>query len=236
MTADDAHRLNVNELLRLQTSAAKHKPSKALRAMIREAQRTNGGLYEEDGGATWIWSDLHLHHANIIRYCARPFRDRDEMDEALLGAWQKEIAEGDTVINVGDVALARALDAERMTRLRGMPGRKLLVRGNHDFDKSGRASATGSDEAWMTLLIRGTPPLVLTHMPLEVVPAGAVNVHGHTHNNTPLRAGPYVNVCVEHTRYRPLRLDDVRRLGLARQRNPRPTAETTVEELEAETR
>ena len=46
------------------------------------------------------------------------------------------------------------------------------------------------------------PPLVLTHIPLLKVPAGAVNVHGHLHR----AAGPtnrHVNVSVEHTDYAP---------------------------------
>ena len=44
------------------------------------------------------------------------------------------------------------------------------------------------------------PPLVLTHIPLLKVPAGAVNVQCHLHR----AAGPtnrHVNVSVEHTDY-----------------------------------
>ena len=37
--------------------------------MIRHAQATEGGEYTP-GTRTWIWSDLHLHHRNIIRYSA----------------------------------------------------------------------------------------------------------------------------------------------------------------------
>ena len=52
-----------------------------------------------------------------------------------------------------------------------------------------------------------------------------------TLTNEPLRDGPYVNICVEHTEYRPLPLDPVRRLALARLDNPRPRAATTAEEI-----
>ena len=42
--------------------------------MLRHTAATEGGTYMPDSGArTWIWSDLHLHHKNIIRYCKRPF-------------------------------------------------------------------------------------------------------------------------------------------------------------------
>ena len=38
------------------------------------------------------------------------------------------------------------------------------------------------------------------------VPAGTANVHGHVHNNEPVRLGHHVNICVRHTDYRPLPL------------------------------
>ena len=56
------------------------------------------------------------------------------------------------------------------------------------------------------------PPLVLTHIPLLKVPAGAVNVHGYLHR----AAGPtdrHVNVSVEHTDYAPVGLTYVQACG-----------------------
>ena len=201
--------------------------------MAEEVERTEAGRHEErPGTTTWIWSDLHLHHRNIIRYCRRPFASREEMDEALIGAWRETVAPADTVVCVGDVALQGSVGQRRRQRLAEMPGRKLLVLGNHDFDHKGRPGETASDERWMTLVIPGAPLLVLTHFPLGRVPADAVNVHGHSHNNGALRTGPYVNVCVEHTGYRPLALADVRRVAQARLEDPRPRAETTLGELE----
>ena len=42
-------------------------------------------------------SDLHLGHANIIRYCRRPFADVDAMNEALIERWNDTVADGDEV-------------------------------------------------------------------------------------------------------------------------------------------
>ena len=64
----------------------------------------------------------------------------------------------------------------------------------------------------------------------EKVPDGTVNLYGHVHNE-PFREGPFVNICVEHTEYRPLPLNAVRRLALARLDDPRPRAATTAEEI-----
>lgn len=213
-------------------SPEKHVNPKSTRWMIRLAETTEGGAFTPGGRTrTWIWSDLHLHHQNIIRYCHRPFETVEAMDEALLTAWRETVGEADTIICGGDIALAGALQGERLTRVRAMPGRKLLVRGNHDFNRKGRPADTGCDKTWMSLVVTGDPPLLVTHMPMTRVPDGTVNVHGHVHNNEPLREGPYVNVCVEHTEYRPLPLDAVRRLARARLGDPRPRAATTAAEI-----
>ncbi len=209
-----------------------HVNPKSTRWMIRLAEITDGGTFTPgDETRTWIWSDLHLHHRNIIRYCRRPFETVEAMNEALLTAWTETVGEADTIICGGDIALAGALRGKRIARVRAMPGRKLLVRGNHDFDRKGRPADTGCNKTWMSLVVTGDPPLLVTHMPMTEVPDGTVNVHGHVHNNEPLREGPYVNVCVEHTGYRALPLDALRRLARARLDDPRPRAATTAEEI-----
>ena len=156
--------------------------------MDAEARRGDrrGTYTPETGARTWIWSDLHLHHKNIIRYCSRPFQSVEVMNEALLAAWRETVGEADTIICGGDIALAGALKRERLARVRAMPGRKLLVRGNHDFGRNGRPADTGSDATWMTLVITGNPTLVVTHIAMNEVPDGTVNLYGHVHNNEPL--------------------------------------------------
>jgi calcineurin-like phosphoesterase family protein len=39
-------------------------------------------------------SDTHFHHANIIKYCARPFRDSVEMNDALVNNWNIVLIKG----------------------------------------------------------------------------------------------------------------------------------------------
>ena len=65
----------------------------------------------------------------------------------------------------------------------------------------------------VTLAAPGDPPLLLTHVPLLLVPAGCVNVHGHVHQKESASRNRHINVSVEQLNYRPARLSDIRRLA-----------------------
>ena len=87
------------------------------------------------GMARWFTADLHLGHANIIRYCDRPFSDVDEMNRALIDRWNSVVADDDEVWVLGDVALGPI--AQSLALIDELHGDKVLVAGNHDrcFDE-----------------------------------------------------------------------------------------------------
>jgi predicted phosphohydrolase len=86
-------------------------------------------------------ADLHLGHANIIRYCRRPFSSADDMDEALLAAWEAVVRSDDEVWVLGDLVLGRISETLPLASL--LPGRKFLVPGNHDRCWSGHKKGAG---------------------------------------------------------------------------------------------
>ena len=79
---------------------------------------------------TWFTADLHLGHANIIRYCERPFADAEAMNRSLVQGWNDTVGADDTVWVLGDVALGKI--SETLTMIAELNGRKLLLAGNHD--------------------------------------------------------------------------------------------------------
>ena len=196
---------------------APKKPKQNVRGIRRIIDHTRThpiGVHRPDGHRTWVWSDLHLRHRNIIKYCKRPFVDAEHMGAAMMAGWKSVVGADDTVLNGGDVALAGSLDKAGRAEIRAAPGRKLLVVGNHDFNrKTGLLDAAGHETATGILAIDTDPPMVLTHVPMDGLPAGWVNLYGHVHNNEPLRDTPHINVCVEHTDYRPLPLESLITLG-----------------------
>lgn len=42
-------------------------------------------------------ADTHFGHANIIRFCDRPFTDIEAMNESLIANWNRKVTNSDTV-------------------------------------------------------------------------------------------------------------------------------------------
>ena len=191
----------------------------------------------EQAAHVWVWSDLHLGHENIIRYCNRPYADARQMDNLLLNAWAGTVdweAPDTTLVCAGDVAMKRGITESNFGRIATMPGRKILVPGNHDIDSAGKLRVKGFDEVCALLYAQGDPQLVFTHVPLEAdqIPHGWVNVHGHLHHAPPT-ATPHINVSVEQLDYAPVLLSRIRVLAGALARGEYPAGRTTLERIVA---
>lgn len=120
-------------------------------------------------------SDTHFNHANIATYCQRP----EAFTEIIIKRWQERVGLEDTVIHLGDVAIGKRKPvSEIMARL---PGRKILVRGNHDRQKSLTWwMENGFDFACDGMKFRNC---WLTHEPDTSRAGGCdLNIHGHLHN------------------------------------------------------
>lgn len=78
-------------------------------------------------GKIYLTSDFHFGHANIIRYCRRPFASADEMDRELVRRYNDLVTDLDTVYILGDITMGRDLGLAKKLR-----GRKKLLPGNHD--------------------------------------------------------------------------------------------------------
>ena len=143
------------------------------------------------GERVWITSDLHFMHSNIIGYCDRPFFDVGSMTDTLIATLQK-VPNDELVIFVGYMAMG---DYETAVEpIRKLPGRKILVAGNHDLTRDGHckfAKETGLFEAvvpflaWQGLQRR---LVVVSHYPIKVPDTykntPVLNYHGHLHEKT----------------------------------------------------
>lgn len=87
------------------------------------------------GERVWMTADLHLNHANVIQYCNRPFTDANQMNEYLVAQTQK-VKDDEWLVIVGDLSMGDHDVA--MEWVRRIPGRKVLVLGNHDLTRAGK--------------------------------------------------------------------------------------------------
>ena len=177
------------------------------RAMLAWMETHEGGCLGADQVArSWVWADLHLNHQAIIWSGQRPFRDAT----ALLTAWNEMIREDELIVCLGDVTVgppSSVIDEA----LAALPGTKFLVVGKHEFVNNRELPKDyGFEALYPTLVCECDPPLLLTHEPLEHVPAGCISVHGHLHGTAARTAAAgssrHLNVNVEMIAYRPVRL------------------------------
>lgn len=79
----------------------------------------------------YFTSDLHLGHENIIKYCNRPFKSVEDMDQAIIDRWNKTVKPEDTVFILGDISFYKNVDRTAAI-LKALPGEKIAIWGNHD--------------------------------------------------------------------------------------------------------
>lgn len=81
----------------------------------------------------WFTSDLHFNHANIIRFCNRPWKTTEEMDKALISNWNSVVKPNDLIFDLGDFAFA---DRDKWIELlKQLNGKHYLILGNHDITR-----------------------------------------------------------------------------------------------------
>jgi calcineurin-like phosphoesterase family protein len=159
----------------------------------------------------WIISDTHFYHKNIALYCGRPASHTNLLIDYMTSMVRRE----DVLYHLGDVHFGTENQLKAI--LSQVPGRKYLVRGNHDRWTDTKYMLCGFDGVMDAIVVAGA---YLTHIP-SLPPEGLVNVHGHLHNlgysGEPafgegyehLHDGRHVLYAPELEHYRPVRLEQL---------------------------
>jgi calcineurin-like phosphoesterase family protein len=134
---------------------------------------------------TWVISDTHFGHRNIIDYCRRPFADASHMDTTMIRRWNERVKPEDLVYHLGDFGMVKDDYAARI--LRQLAGKKILILGNHDKSAK-RMMEFGFDFACEAMVVKPdgmNSRLYLVHHPQQFKPIDVDYVlHGHIHNST----------------------------------------------------
>ncbi len=126
-------------------------------------------------------SDTHFGHANIIKYCNRPFESVNQMDEVLINNWNSVVRPDDEVYHLGDFSFA---DPKKYVYR--LNGKIHLIKGNHDYRRKDRLFLEAGI-VWVKDLFelkKVDPNIVLCHYAMRVWPKshyGAWQLYGHSH-------------------------------------------------------
>ena len=162
----------------------------------------------------YLIADTHFNHDNIATYCDRP----KDFTDVICRRWAEVVKAEDLIIHLGDVAIGNRRSAKEI--LESLPGRKILIRGNHDRQHSNTWwMANGFAFACDGMKFRG---VWLTHEPSTSRADGCeLNIHGHLHNiwhgfspeglsdvkQTKLRQPWQRLFAIEYTSYHPVAFD-----------------------------
>lgn len=154
----------------------------------------------------FLISDTHFDHDNIIKYCNRPFDNREEMNHTLLQNWNMAVGKSDRVYFLGDMVYGRNSHPLEYW-LNQLNGDIIFIKGSHDKSPEVKSHSA------ITLKYRDTE-FLLIHDPADVPKEwdGWI-IHGHHHNNK-LKTFPFIcgekktiNVSAELINFQPINVE-----------------------------
>lgn len=141
-------------------------------------------------------SDTHFGHANIIRFCNRPFASVEEMDEELIRRWNETVPPDGIVFHLGDFCHGGSSAWNNI--LYRLNGKIFLILGNHDFKNVRQGYMSRFEYVTQQMVIHvGGQPIMLNHNPFLAYGGAYRDVwqlFGHVHS------GPNSHTGLDHPR------------------------------------
>ena len=185
-------------------------------------------------------SDTHFGHANIIKYCNRPWLHKGdldstgrwistnraalrvkEMNKAIIANWNRVVKKEDVVYHLGDFCFKSAnkkgngIGTAWEEYESQLNGKIIFIRGNHDTHNKGSSKS---------LIVKATIRyggfnILLIHHPERVTPFDTCDMAyvGHIHNNWEIKRLKkefgfidMINVGVDVWNFKPIGINDIR--------------------------
>ncbi len=166
---------------------------------------------------TWFTADFHLGHANIIKYCNRPFKDVHEMDAAILDNLSAAVEIGDILYYLGDIAFSQERVKDFIDRMHDV--KIFFIHGNHDKQAIPLLVKENIPVAPLMDIAVGDQKITLCHYAMRVWNESHFNawqLYGHSHGAVP-PLGKQWDVGVDNNNFKPLSLA---RLACIMERQP----------------
>ena len=174
-----------------------------------------------DCDKVFFTSDTHFGHSNIIKYCNRPFKNAEEMNQALVDNWNKVVPPDGIVFHLGDFAF-RTTNSAIKHIIESLNGQIYITWGNHDREKQIRKALckkliVEADLLEITVkddeLVDDYQKVVMCHYPLLAWHGnhrGYWQFFGHCHGNVESNKPVQIDVGVDVTNFTPLSWQDAK--------------------------
>lgn len=163
----------------------------------------------------FLTTDTHFGHTRLKQGLLDTKRP-DDYERLILWNLKATVEKEDTIIHLGDVAFTESKKWHELFT-NSIPGRKILVLGNHDQHSVSWHYDRGWDFICSSFILRyKSQNILFSHIPQKKTDYWDINVHGHFHNTTHRSQEPAIQalytpqhrlLSLEWSNYRPVPLD-----------------------------
>lgn len=162
----------------------------------------------ESGEHLYFTSDTHWWHTNVIKYCNRPFKSVEQMNDTLIVNWNSIIGKDDTVFHLGDFCFCGPIKAKEI--LEQLNGNIILIKGNHDY----KSVVKLFDEVYPQVHLNIEDKSVyLNHYPFASFPENCYQLFGHIHSNSGIYSKNQYDVGVDNNNYKPISWNKIKEIN-----------------------
>ena len=166
----------------------------------------------------WFTSDTHFGHSRIIKYCNRPFKNCDHMNQSLISNWNARVKKNDVVFVIGDFCHlhSKSGDFVNQHNIRAykweeqLNGKIIFIKGNHDKNNSTKTIIE------RLVIGYGGHRINLVHKPIHADFKYSINLTGHVHEKWEVKRFEKdskcticVNVGVDVNNFRPICFNEI---------------------------
>jgi len=188
----------------------------------------------------FVTSDYHFGHTNIIKYCDRPFNDKQNvtcmdrlkcngcesfalcgtnMNKTIIRNHNQRVTKNDTVIHLGDFCFKGGIEGGNNKAQyweEQLNGKIIHVKGNHDNNNSVKSIITCCvlEFANKIILAQHIPPTMRLEVPdfIDYVICGHVHEKWkHKWLEDNVDSIPIINVGIDQWKFMPMKIDEIHR-------------------------
>jgi len=166
-------------------------------------------------------ADEHFGHANIIKYCNRPYKNVEEMNKDLIARFNKKVPDSNQsfTVHAGDFCFGKSY-AEAYNYIKYLNGHHIFLMGSHDVWLRNDPNRVSTHEIWEKRI--DGQLVVVCHYAMRTWAASHYNswhLYGHSHGKLE-SIGKSHDIGVDNNEFSPLSWDDLRAIMTNKPDNP----------------